>query len=332
MISSRPGEVVRANASHQVGVEHLVAEEGLDRGQRGGGVLRLVRAVERQEDLVVLRVQAAQGHHLPADRGDPRHDAVLEPLTDGRRLDLGAAAEQHLRGTGQLLGEDGGRTRLDDPGLLDRDLLDGVAEVARVVDRDRGDDGDDAVGDVGGVPDPAHADLDHGHVDGSVGERGVGHPHDRLEEAERELLLRVDQMGVRRDVVEGAHELLVGQRLAVDRDPLVDPLEVRTGEPARAQVQRSQQGVDHPAGGGLAVGAGEVDHRVGALRVAQQPGERADAVEGRLELGLGPAGLQGVLDLREGLGEACFGYVGYGVPSLGSGHSTRRFAMSTRGR
>ena len=37
-----------------------------------------------------------------------------------------------------------------------------VAEVLRVVDGDRQHDGDRAVGDVGGVPRPAHADLDDG--------------------------------------------------------------------------------------------------------------------------------------------------------------------------
>ena len=99
-------------------------------------------------------------------------------------------------------------------------------------------------------------------------------------------------------------ELLVGQRLAVDADPLVHPLEVGAGEPAGAQVERAQQRVDHPAGRGLAVGAGQVDHRVAALRVAEQLDEGPDPVERRLEPGLRPARQQGVLDLGEGLGEA----------------------------
>ena len=92
------------------------------------------------------------------------------------------------------------------------------------------------------------------------------------------------------------------ERLAVDADPLAHPLDVGAGEPAGAQVQRPQQGVDHPRGRRLAVGAGQVDDRVGALRVAEQLGEGADPVERRLEPGLGPAGQQGVLDLGEGLG------------------------------
>ena len=67
------------------------------------------------------------------------------------------------------------------------------------------------VGDVGGVPRAAHADLDDRHVDRGVGEGGVGHRDDGLEERQRVVLLGVDEVGVRRDVVEGAHELLVGR-------------------------------------------------------------------------------------------------------------------------
>ena len=117
-------------------------------------------------------------------------------------------------------------------------------------------------------------------------------------------LVGVDEVGVRRDVVEGAHELLVGERLPVDADPLAHLLQVRAGEAAGAQVERTHQRLDHPAGRGLAVGAGQVDGPEGALRVAEQLGERLDPVQARLEPGLGPAGQQGVLDLGEGLGRA----------------------------
>ena len=186
-----------------------------------------------------------------------------------------ARAEQHLGDLGGLRGEDRGRAGLDDPGLLEGDRGQVVAEVARVVDRDRQHHRDRAVGDVGGVPRAAHADLDHGRVDRGVGEGGERHPDDRLEERQRVRLVGVDQLDVRRDVVEGADEGLVVERLAVDADPLAHPLHVRAGEPAGAQVERAQQGVDHPRGGGLAVGAGQVDHRVGALRLAEDLGEGA---------------------------------------------------------
>ena len=162
---------------------------------------------------------------------------------------------------------------------------------------------DGAVGDVGGVPGAAEADLDHGHVDRGVGERGERHPDDRLEERQRVGLVPSTRW------VYGATSLKArtnasSSAAAVDADPLAHPLDVRAGEAAGAQLEGAQQGVDHPRRRGLAVGAGQVDHRVAALRVAEQLGERADPVERRLEPGLGPAGQQGVLDLGVGLGEA----------------------------
>ena len=63
-----------------------------------------------------------------------------------------------------------------------------------MVDRDRQHHGDRGVGDVGGVPGAAEADLDHGHVDGGVGEGGVRHRDDRLEERQRVRLARVDEV------------------------------------------------------------------------------------------------------------------------------------------
>ena len=103
---------------------------------------------------------------------------------------------------------------------------------------------------------------------------------------------------------------VVVERLAVDRDPLAHPLHVGRGEAAGAQLEATQQRVDHARGGGLAVGAGQVDYGVGALRFAEQVGEGADPVQRRLQPRLRPAGQQGILDLGEGLGEAWGGNLG----------------------
>ena len=67
-ISSRPGESTRRQPGPQhVDVERLLAtaEERLDRRDRHRGVLRLVRAVQRQEEVGVLGGQAAQRDLLP---------------------------------------------------------------------------------------------------------------------------------------------------------------------------------------------------------------------------------------------------------------------------
>ena len=66
---------------------------------------------------------------------------------------------------------------------------------------------------------------------------------------------------------------------------------------------------------------------------AEQLGEGLDPVQRRLQPGLGPTGQQGLLDLLEGLGEpGGGGGLTHLATSLGRGHPTRRFAMSTTAR
>ena len=139
------------------------------------GVVRLVLAVQREEHVLVGRRPAAQGQQLAADR-----DLAGErPRTPGPRAAAShpprRAPQEHLGGLGRLLGQDGDRAGLDDPGLLPGDRRDVVTEEALVVERDRRDHGDLGVDDVGRVPGAAHADLDDGHVDRRVGERRVRH-------------------------------------------------------------------------------------------------------------------------------------------------------------
>src|SRR5206468_7917099 len=55
------------------------------------------------------------------------------------------------------------------------------------------------------------------------------------------------------------------------------------------QAEATQQLVDHPSGGGLAVGAGEMDGTVAALRLAEHVHQPVDAVPGRSDLRLTPA-------------------------------------------
>ena len=144
-------------------------------------------------------------------------------------------------------------------------------------------------------------------------------------------LVGVDEVGVRRDVVERRDEGLLADGLAVEADPLGHRLQVRAGEPADAQADGRDQRLDHPRRGGLAVGAGEVDRGVAALGVAQQLHERLDAVQRRVQLGLGPPAQQRVLDLGVGLGQAGVGGVS-GVVSRGCSGSRAGASKSRRGR
>ena len=75
-------------------------------------------------------------------------------------------------------------------GLLGGDLGGRLTEPVGVVQVDGGDDGDVPVDHVGGVPGAAHADLDDGDVHGRVGEGGVRHAGEHLEEGQPVLLLR----------------------------------------------------------------------------------------------------------------------------------------------
>ena len=173
-----------------------------------------------------------------------------------------------------------------------------------MVHGDRREDGHLGVHHVGRVPGATHTDLDNGSVDRGISEGGVRHPDDGLEEGERVVVLLVDEMCVRRHVVERPDEGLLVEGFAVQADPLGHRLQVRAGEPAGAQPEGHDELLDHPGGRGLAVGAGEVDRGVGALGVAEHLHEGLDAVQGRVEPGLGPAAQQRVLDLGVGLGEA----------------------------
>ncbi len=76
----------------------------------------------------------------------------------------------------------------------------------------------------------------------------------------------VDQVEVGSHVVVRREEPLRLDRPAVEGDPLRHRVQVRAGEPTGPQAELAQQRVDHPGGGGLAVGAGDVHDRCRGLR------------------------------------------------------------------
>ncbi len=64
---------------------------------------------------------------------------------------------------------------------------------------------------------------------------------------------------------------------------------MRAGEQAGPQAAGPQQRLGHPGCRCLAVSPGEVNHRVGTLRVAEQADQGLDPVQGRLDGVLRPA-------------------------------------------
>src|SRR5690606_1133364 len=138
-----------------------------------GGVVRLVTAVHRQQQVGVVGLGAVDVH-VPAANGGPGVDGEVPSV--GTVFD----AEVAGGGGGDLddgLGEVPGDEDRPGPGdgeLLDGDLLDRRAQVLGVLEVDPGEDGHVGVDDVGGVQATAQAHLDHRRVDRLIGEEGEG--------------------------------------------------------------------------------------------------------------------------------------------------------------
>ena len=183
--SSRPGEVTSAKAprTRRPPAGRAAAEQRLDGGERDHRVVRLVRAVQREEHVVVGAGAAAQ--RPPAARRRPasrRSTPKSRPSRTSVRSPRGAG-QQHRGGLLLLLGEDDERAVLEDPGLLGGDLRDRRARATRSWSSDTGvttaTSGRD---DVGGVPRAAQPHLDDGDVHRGVGEGREGHGGEHLEE------------------------------------------------------------------------------------------------------------------------------------------------------
>ena len=222
-------------------------------------------------------------------------------------LDLGS-------GVGDLMGDDDGGAVLDDAGLLVSDLGDRGAQPTLMLAPDGGNDGDVGADDVRGVPSPAQAHLDDGHVDGIVGEGGQSHDGQDLEEGQARptggLGALVDHGDVRGHVLPGGDEPFLTDRFTVEADALTDGGQMRGGEATGAHAAGGQKALGHTGGGGLAVGAGDVNGTVGALGVAQEIKDGLDPFQGGLDLVLGSA--------RENLG-LDLAHTGRDLDAAGSG-------------
>ena len=178
--SKRPGSDTSAKPSDTTSAESGVAKNASTAVSAIDGVVALVGAVHRHEHLGVDRRRRA-------DVDEPAAEGQLV----GRRGEVDVAQQARRRRLGGQDGDqrrvglaDHGRARrLDDAGLLAGDVGERRAGELVVVHADVGDDGDLGVDDVGGVPATEQPDLDHGDVDGDVGEPAQGRRGDRLEVA-----------------------------------------------------------------------------------------------------------------------------------------------------
>lgn len=154
-----------------------------------------------------------------------------------------------------------------------------------MIEADVGDHGDRRIGHVGRIPATTQADLDHGDIHRPIGEPTERRRSDQLEPTGAHLAhhrldgshpgQRIGQIGV----VDG---------LPVDTDPLVDPLQVGTGEGAHGQAFRHEQPGQGPRRRRLAIRSRDMEDRHGALGIAEDIDQPAHA--GQVGAGLGRVG------------------------------------------
>src|SRR5258708_7065910 len=243
----------RERVGHDVELQWR-ADEAFGGRDRDCRVVGLVRAVQWEEHIGILRTRASDVDESTADREHvARHPEIDVAAHDARRvalledgLDVRIRLTEHKR-----------RAGLHDAGLLLCNLFARRSEIVDMIDADVGDHRDLAVDDVRRVPGSAHADLDYRDVDGLVGEpteRGRGHDVE---------IGRVDADGLldKRDRIQHLVECVVFDRLTVDRHALVHALEVRAGVGPDLESERGEQLREHADGRGLAVRARDVDGR-----------------------------------------------------------------------
>ena len=304
--TARRAHRLKRGTHHVLGQLTLTAEERLHGGESHHGVLRLMRAVQRQRHVRVLPRQAAQGQQLTADRKLARDHAELHSLEGEGCLLLAGGGEQDVGGLGLLDGRDEEATGLDNARLLGCDLGKGFTEHIGVVQTDRGDHGDHAVSNVRGVPGAADTDLEHHHIHRLIRENREGKHGNGLEEGQGRLAagghLGVHDLQVGGDFLPNAHEGGIRHGRAVNTDTFGDTLEVRAGKAAHAQVVAEQQRFNHAGGAGLAVRAGDVDDRRGTVHVAEDFDGAGYRVQARRHLIFGGARQQLAVDPLHALG------------------------------
>ena len=282
-------------------VQAAAAHEGLDGHERRRSVVRLVLAEQRDEHVLVDRGGRADRDHLAADPHLAIHDLEVAALDAGDRVNGARLLEEDVENFLLLSHDDDNLAGLDDAGLFARDLFDRGAQPLRVIQGDRRDDGDAGVDDVRSVPAPAHADLDDGGIDRVVGEGSVRHDREDLEEGQaRATLLRaalVHHANVRLDVLPCAHEALARDRVTLQRDAFAHVEQVRAREAARLHTEGGEERVDHARRRRLAVRTRDVDRRVEVLRVAQDVQGELHTVERGVDVVLGCARDDGLVDL-----------------------------------
>src|SRR6188472_2105490 len=234
---------LREPLTDHVRMQRLESKESFGRSERLSSIGGLMRAVERQENVVDRTIGGAEPDELPG-HGELAVDyAEVDALALRKCTDLGAAGKQDLRGFDALASQDGVCSRLNDSGLLPRDFADGTAQQVCVIKIDWGHDCDLGIGHIGSVPGTTQAHFNDRDINRRIGECCVRHGCDDLEEGHRYAvdLAFIDERHIRRDLPPHLVEALVADGLTVDSDPLGNAHHMWAGESTRAQAIGAQQ-------------------------------------------------------------------------------------------
>ena len=234
----------RQAAADVLGTDRQLATHGLQRSQHAGGVEQLVHPAQ-------CRIGQAAAPRAPPCPGPLLAVAcivVVTPQQPQVGTDLLGVTHQALRRL--RIAADGGPVRPEDVGLFQRDGLAIIAQPLCMVDGHAGDDGAVRIHEVDGIQPPAQADLHHHRIQRLAREGQEHHQRGELEVRQRHIAAR------QLHLLEERQQRLVGQFLAIDADALVEAQQVRRGVQPHPVAGRAQDGIQHGAGGALAVGAG----------------------------------------------------------------------------
>ncbi len=275
----------------QPGRPIYLEETGLERGGVDPGIAEAPQGRNRRAGIVELMAseqprprQIEQPVLILVDQPPVllRHQPMLarhhQLRAEPRRLAL-----DHAACLVDLRGDHRRHPRLENAGLLGRDLHDAVAEILDVIERDRSDHGRDrALDDVGRIEPAAKPDFHQQHVGRMPGEQQQ--PGGRGDLEHRDRRAGVDALAF----AERVRELLVGNQHAAARtsEPkaFVDAHEIGRGVDMHVASPRFQHRAQEGDGRALAVGAADVnDRRQTPLRVTEPLQKPHHAIERQVD-------------------------------------------------
>ncbi len=288
----------RQARTHRLRGDGQALAQCLERGEHARGVDELVGPAQRRIRQPRVAPPASGPGPLLLVAGE------VEVLPEAPQVgaDLARVVDDALRRHG--VAHHHRAARAHDAGLLAADGLAVGAEELDVVDVHAGDDGAVGVDDVGRVQAAAQAYLQDRHVQPRLAHQPQDGQRGEFEIAQRDFVAILGPGAFHR--CEVRYQVRSGDGLAVDAAALLEMHQVRRGVDTRAVARLQRHGLQHGAGGTLAVGARHGDHgaaegQAHAARDLAHAGQAHVDVLGVQPLAVGEPAFQG---LGEGLHRA----------------------------